>query len=396
MADRDAAAAVDAGLDGRPARPGAPRDDRPAGAAREEAAGGAHGGVAPGSGGPAGAIDSQRMFEATARLPEQVAEAASSMLGLAGLPDHESIENVVVLGMGGSGIAGDVLLSVAAPFMAVPVVVAKSYTPPAFVGSGTLVFAISFSGNTEETVEAATEAAGQGGRLVVVAGGGKLAELAQRFEAHLIPVPNDIPQPRAAIGAMAVPPLLVLEQVGLFPGASHWIARAVEQLRRRSDELVAPHGPAELLAARIGETIPLVHSSGSLGATAAQRWKNQVNENAKSPAFYGSLPETCHNDVQGWERLVELTRRAITLVHLRHDGEHPQLARRFELCSDAMRASVAGVEEVVAEGEGPLAQLLDLMLFGDFVSLYLARDAGIDPGPIPVLSRIKARLAEGH
>ena len=339
------------------------------------------------------ALDTLGMFDATAGLPEQVEAAAREAARIPGLPRRDAVENVVVLGMGGSGIAGDLVLAVAAPFMAIPVVVLKSYTLPAFVGEGSLVFAVSFSGDTEETVEAAAEAAAQGAHVVAVTSGGELARLAEGWGAPVIAVPGSIPQPRAGLGAMAIPPLLALEQVGLFPGASQWVHLALRQLRRRRDQLVADGNPAAELARRIGRTIPLVYSSGAIGATAAQRWKTQVNENAKTPAFWALHPELCHNEVQGWGQHGDVTRQVFTIVKLRHDAEHPQVMRRFELVEDLLREVVAGMEEVRAEGEGDLAQLLDLVLYGDFVSLYLAAQEGLDPGPVPVLVELKRGLA---
>jgi glucose/mannose-6-phosphate isomerase len=340
-------------------------------------------------------LDTLGMFEATASLPEQVANAARDARNLKGLPDRDNVENVVVLGMGGSGVAGDILLATAAPFMPVPVVVVKSYIPPAFVSDSTLVFAISFSGDTEETVEAAAEAAVQGGRVIVVAAGGELARMAESWDAPFVRVPTEgIPMPRAGLGAMAIPPLVVLEEIGLFPGATQWIELAVAQLRRRRDALLRPNNQAAELARRIGRTIPLMHGGGALGATACARWRTQVNENAKSPAFGNVQPELCHNEICGWGQHGDATRQLFTLLNLRHDHEHPQLSRRFELVADAMREVVAGIEEVRAEGEGELAQLLDLVLMGDFTSLHLAAQEGIDPGPIPALDEIKARLKE--
>jgi glucose/mannose-6-phosphate isomerase len=305
------------------------------------------------------------------------------------------VENVVVLGMGGSGIAGDVLVATAAPFMPVPVTVVKGYVPPDFVGTGSLVFAMSFSGNTEETLEAAAGAYEAGASLVVVSGGGTLVSLAGEWDVPVVAVPPGIPQPRAALGAMAIPPLLVLEEIGLFPGASQWVDQAVQQLRRRRDELVRPDSRAEDLARRIGRTIPLIHSSGDLGGAAALRWKAQVNENAKCPAFFNIYPELCHNEVAGWGQHGDATRQLITLVNLRHDAEHPQVSRRFDLVEEVLREVVADVIEVRASGEGDLAQLLDLALIGDFVSLHMAGNEGIDPGPIPVLDELKQQLRQG-
>jgi glucose/mannose-6-phosphate isomerase len=341
------------------------------------------------------AIDSLDMWGATAGLPEQVEAAVSAARGLTSLPRHERVENVVVLGMGGSGIAGDVLTAVAAPFMPVPVTVVKGYVPPDYVGTGSLVFAMSFSGDTEETLEAAAGAYEAGASLVVVAGGGALVSLAGEWDVPVVQVPTDIPQPRAALGAMAIPPLVLLEEIGLFPGALQWVDQAVDQLRIRRDELVRPGCLAEDLARRIGRTIPLIHSAQDLGAAAALRWKAQINENAKSPAFFNVYPELCHNELAGWGQHGDATRQLITLVNLRHDAEHPQVSRRFDLVVDVLREVVAEVIEVRAAGEGDLAQLFDLALIGDFVSLHLAGNEGIDPGPIPVLDELKHHLAQG-
>ncbi len=194
---------------------------------------------------------------------------------------------------------------------------------------------------------------------------------------------------------MAVPPLVLLEEIGLFPGALQWVDQAVSQLRVRRDQLVRPGNPAEELARQIGRTIPLVHSSGDLGAAAALRWKAQINENAKSPAFFNVYPELCHNELAGWGQHGDVTRQLITLVNLRHDAEHPQVSRRFDLVAEVLREVVAEVIEVRAGGEGDLAQLLDLAMVGDFVSLHLAANEGIDPGPIPVLVDLKRDLATG-
>jgi glucose/mannose-6-phosphate isomerase len=332
-------------------------------------------------------LDTLGMWDAAARLPEQVAAAARQAPDISALPRSGSVANVVVLGMGGSGIAGNVFEAVAGPDLQVPVSVVKSYIVPGFVGPASLVFAVSFSGDTEETVEVS-----QGAAVVAVTSGGQLAKLADGWRVPAVPVPSSIPQPRAGVGAMAVPLLVVAEDLGLLPGARRSIEQAVAQLRRRRDQLTGPTSPAEALARRIGRTIPLVYGEAGIGAVAAWRWKADVNENAKAPAFTATNPELCHNEVAGWGQHGDITRQLLTLVNLRHEGEHPRVARRFELVDDIVREVVAGIEEVRAEGQGRLAQLLDLVIFGDFVSLHLAAQEGLDPGPVPALAEIKSRL----
>ena len=339
------------------------------------------------------AVDSLGMWEALVGLPEQVAEAVAASSGLSGLPDHDLVENVVVLGMGDSGFAGDVLQAVAAPFMPVPVTVVKGYEPPDYIGTGSLVFAVSFSGDTEETLEAAASAYESGAAMVVISGPGELARLAREWDVPSIGIADTIPRARAGLGALAIPPLVVLEQTGLFPGAGQWIDQAIDQVRQRRDELNRPGSMAEEVARRVGRTIPLIHSAQDLGAAAACRWKTQINLNAKSPAFWNVHPELDHNEVAGWGQNGDATRQIITLVNLRHDAEHPQMARRFDLVAEAMREVVADIIDVQAAGEGDLAQLFDLAMVGDAVSLMLAGHEDIDPGPAPAVEDIEQELA---
>ncbi len=335
------------------------------------------------------------MFALAAELPEQVEAAAGRASDVSVALDPAAVENVVVIGMGGSGMAGEVVSAVAAPLLAVPVVVAKSYECPAFVGTESLVFAVSASGDTEETIQAASDAQAAGAHLVVVTSGGQLADLAGEWDAPLIEVPAEIPQPRAALGAMAIPPLMVLENMGLYRGGHSWIEAAVSQLKRRRDELDAAgeSSCAAQVARQIGRTMALVHGGGSIGAAAAQRWKTQINENAKAPAWWSAQPELCHNEICGWGQNGDVTRQLITAIALRHDAEHPQVGRRFELVGEMMREVVADVIEVRAEGDGDLAQLFDLILVGDFVSLWLAAQSGVDPGPVPALGELKQALS---
>ncbi|MGQ0830193.1 MAG: bifunctional phosphoglucose/phosphomannose isomerase [Microthrixaceae bacterium] len=340
-----------------------------------------------------GVLDTVGMFDLAAALPEQVRDAARLVDQLdAALPDHDDIENVVVLGMGGSGIAGDIVAAVAAPFMSVPVVVAKGYEAPSFVGPGTLCFAVSYSGNTEETVEAAQVAAEAGARLVVLSTGGELGALAAATGAPHIELP-DIPMPRAGVGAVSIPVLSVLERVGLFPGAKNYIAEAVAQLARRRDALIQDGSTAQRLAREIGRTIPVIYGGDALGAVAAYRFKSQVNENAKAPAFWGVVPEMCHNEICGWGQHGDVTRQVVSVVRFRHDFEHPQVSRRFELTADIIDEVVHTTADITAVGDGALAQLFDLIIQGDFTSLHMAAEAGVDPGPIPVLLDLKEALA---
>lgn len=337
-------------------------------------------------------IDSLGLRDVTLGLADQVADAVAVGEAVTGLPSGEDIANVLVLGMGASGAVGDVLEAVGELFLPIPVVVAKGYDAPSFVGGDTLVIAVSHSGDTEEVLVAAEEAQQAGARLLVVTSGGPLADMADEWGVPVAAVPDDLVASRAALGAMAVPPLVCLERMGIFPGAHGWIQAAVDQLRVRADELASERSPALALARQLGRSLPIVYGAGAVGRVAALRWKTQINENAKTPAFANTLPEAGHNEVVGWGQHGDLTRQVFQMVFLRHDEEHPQQARRFAALETVLDEVVGGIHTVEAAGEGALAQLLDLALVGDALSLELAAQEGLDPGPEPVLDDI-ARLA---
>ncbi len=339
-------------------------------------------------------LDTLGMWDVTFGLADQLEAATRRVSGhLAGLPTADDLDHVVVMGMGGSGIAGDVLAALASPSSPVPVIVVKDPDVPAFVGPRTMVIALSFSGTTAETIAGASEVLERGASLVAVTSGGPLAALTASGGGGVLAVDPTIPMPRAGLGAMVAPVLAVAEDAGLLDGAREQLAAAVAQLRRRADALSRPGNEAEALARTIGRTWPLVYGAGPLGAVAAVRWKNQVNENAKAPAFHHTLPEVCHNELCGWGQHGDVTRQVLTLVELRHGFESSDIGRRFELMDDQMLEVVGDICVVEAEGDGPLAQLMDLVLVGDVMSLHLAADAGVDPGPIPALDAMKAGLA---
>jgi glucose/mannose-6-phosphate isomerase len=294
--------------------------------------------------------------------------------------------------MGSAGAVADAVVAYAADRSSVPVSAGNSYESPSFVGPHTLAFAVSFSGDTEETCAAAESALAQGARLVVVSGGGALATIASAADLPRFDVAAGLPAARTALGALMMPVLMTLARLGVVPDIAPTLDDLLSSLRRRRDALIASAGPAEEVARRIGRTIPLVYGSTGLTAVAARRWKTQVNENAKTPAFWAVQPELSHNEVAGWGQHGDVTRQVFTLVTLRHAGELPQVARRFALVVEATDEVMANVIPVWAEGDDDLSRFFDLALFGDFVSLHMAGREGIDPGPVPALSDVETAL----
>jgi len=345
--------------------------------------------------------DSLGFLDAVATLPEQLGDAhdAAAAIATDRLPNADGVQNIVVLGMGGSGIAGDVLAAAANAVLPVPVTVLKQIRTPRFVGPSTLAFAVSYSGDTEETLSMTQGALEAGARLVAISTGGALGRLAASAGALHIACPEGL-MPRAALGALVAPMFVTLFRLGLVPDARSWLVAAREQLARRRDEcapsVMGRANPARELARRIDGTIPVIYGGGALGGVAAMRWKADVNENAKAPAFWNAYPELDHNEICGWGQHGDVTRQVLSLVELRHGYEAEQLGRRFDITRTIIEEAVHQVLEVRAAGEGRLAQLLDLMYVGDWVSCYLALQSEVDPGPIDAIAQLKEALAAGR
>jgi len=346
------------------------------------------------------ARDSLGFLEVVDQLPEQLAsahETSAMALDQAPLPSAGDIDHVAVLGMGGSGIAGDVLRAVGTS-LPVPVISLKQIRTPAFVGPNSLVFAVSYSGSTEETLAMTAGALDAGAPVVAVTAGGDLAQLVGDRGGTVIRCAAELVMPRAALGALVAPLVVTLYHLGLFPEGHALLVEAQAQLKRRRDQCTAAvtgsTNPARELARRIGRSVPLVYGGGALGAVAAYRWKCDINENAKAPAFHAAYPELSHNEICGWGQHGDVTRQILTLVSLRHGFEHPRLQERIDATTALIEEAVLQVIDVEAAGDGRLAQLLDLMYLGDWVSCYLALDNDVDPGPIDAIAQLKGSLTE--
>jgi len=339
-------------------------------------------------------IDSTGMLTALEGLPAQCAEACWDLTRHVELPKIEAISNIVVTGLGGSAIGGDLLRVYAADKVAVPIVVNRDYELPGFVGPDTLVFAVSYSGNTEETLSAYGEARARGASIVVITTGGKLGEMAQRDGAPVIGVPCGI-APRAATGFLFIPSLRVLQRLGLLPDNVDEITEMIDFIRDKRKKLgpEAPEedNPAKQIARKLYNRIPVIWGSAGTTEVVAQRWKGQINENAKAPAYWNILPELNHNEIVGFQFPLELLKK-IHVIILRDERDHPRVHKRVEITKDVIKDVVDGYTEVWASGNGILSRLFSLIYTGDFTSVYLAALYGIDPGPVKVIDYLKREL----
>jgi glucose/mannose-6-phosphate isomerase len=341
-----------------------------------------------------GALDPEGALEQAAGLGRQLRRGYRTGRDAPGLPTGDGLRAIVVCGMGGSGVAGDVLRGLYADRIPFPIVVNKGYGLPVFAGPDTLVAALSFSGNTEETLSAYGEAVARGCRVLTVSATGVLAERASGDGVAHVPLPTDVPMPRMAVGDLSASLIGALEAMGLLPAASEEIDEAAALLDGLADRL-GPERPmagntAKELAAWIGPRTPVVWGSEGLAEAPAGRLRTQVNENAKAPAFSALLPELDHNEIEGWSAGAG---EGYAVVALRHAREHPRVGERLEATREAIAAARLDYREVHAEGRGPLEILFSLVMLGDFAATYLALLRGVDPTPVPVLMTLKRRLA---
>ncbi len=324
------------------------------------------------------------MVEALRSFPEQIERA----LGLAcRVPNNlQGFKNVVVLGMGGSAIAGDLL----ARFSTVPVVTVRDYELPTWVNSDTLLIAISYSGETEETLSAFREGLRRTRRAVALTTGGALAALCEERDIPWVPVPPGF-QPRAALAFLLFPLLGCLSRLGYVRDDPARVAAALRGLR---DACVPEHqaNPAQDVAQTLFGRIPVIYGAG-ITVPVAYRWKTQINENAKQPAYWAELPELCHNEIVGYELAGKVFAQGIVLF-LRSSFDHPRVARRVEILKEVLSSRGLAFREVWGQGETALAQALWLLYFGDWVSFYLALLNGVDPTPVRPIQELKKRLKE--
>jgi glucose/mannose-6-phosphate isomerase len=339
------------------------------------------------------AVDEGRQLEDILALPDHLRDALWRVES-AGLESHDATGGLIVAGMGGSAIGGALARAALGDRASRPIVIARGYGLPPWTAPDSTVLCSSYSGNTEETLAAFEAAGALGARRIVATTGGKLAASAREYGVPVIPLPGGF-QPRAAVGYSLV---VALEVAGLA-GVGERLHSEIDVAAARTEELAASWGPGgshedfpKELARGLHGTIPQIAGSG-LTSPIAYRWKCQMNENAKMPAFAHELPELDHNEIVGWQAASELGR--FSAVFLDDSDLHPRIRQRIELTRGLIAAEAAATFRIESVGGTATERLLSLVLLGDLVSLYLAVLRGVDPGPVALIDRLKNALAGG-
>jgi glucose/mannose-6-phosphate isomerase len=330
-------------------------------------------------------------------FPDQVAAAAHAGQNLS-LNMPRETKMLVVAGLGGSAIGGDLARSIVGPHLHIPLIVSRDYDLPQFVDASSMVVACSYSGNTEETIGAYQQARKAKASIVCITSGGQLEAMATEDSIPVIRVPAGLP-PRAALGYSLMTLLSALQAMKVIPSMTESVHETLALLADLRKEYGGSNpetsNPAKTLAHSLNGKIVVIYGSNGITDAVAYRWRSQIEENGKNLASHHVLPEMNHNELVGWLCPEEALRR-VGVVFLRDKGDHPQTQRRFELTRELIAGKAGAVHEVWSKGDSLLARVLSVIYLGDFVSLYLAYLNNIDPTPVQVIESFKSRLGAGR
>lgn len=298
------------------------------------------------------------------------------------------IRNVVIAGMGGSGIVADLVESLTFGRIPIPIIICKNYTIPQFVSPHTLFIACSYTGDTEETIAAFNNALLKRAHVIVISSGGKILDMAREQELFTITIPGGSLAPRANVGYMLLALLFALYHTNLIGAAFiKETQNAVDYLDRSEKALQTE---AELIARKIRGKLPVIYCDSRLVAMAT-RFQQQLNENAKHLAHVNSFPEMNHNEIVGWH-FPEAILPHLQVIYLYSDHDHGRVEKRMEICRDIFEKKSNPVIDIVGEGASLLEQYYYLLHLTDWISFYLARENDVDPAPVEAIDYLKAEL----
>jgi glucose/mannose-6-phosphate isomerase len=302
-------------------------------------------------------------------------------------------ENIVIAGMGGSAIGGELLKDYTRGTSTVPIEISREYHLPAYADKNTLVILASYSGDTEETLSSLVDALKRKCMVFCVSSGGALIEHAKRLNAPHLQVQGGMP-PRAALPHMFMPLLKCAETFNMAPKLTDEFAEATKLLTKVSQdnkpEKPATENFAKNLASNLNGTSPVVYGFGVYRGVAL-RYKQQFNENSKVPAKWEAFSELNHNETMGWEKPKNLAKN-FSVVFLRDKAEPIEIRSRIETTQTLMKTAISNQFEVWAQGKGTLAKMLSTILVGDFTSVYLAYLRKVDPTPVETVTMMKEKI----
>lgn len=307
---------------------------------------------------------------------------------------YKKPKNIIITGMGGSAIGGEILQDWLQDKLPIPIQICRDYTLPAYANRNTLVFAISYSGETAETLSAFIDAVHRKCMAITISSGGHLLSFSKKLQIPHVTIPNGRP-PRAAIPYIFFPLPILLEKMDILSNTEKHIQETIRVLKKVSEEN-SPHIPtkkniSKALALELKETIPAIYGFGQFRAI-AHRMKTQFNENSKLLSVYDVFPELNHNEAVGWEVSEDLAKK-FSVILIRDHDEPPEIKHRIEMTKMLALHKAQKILEIYARGKGRLAKMFSVLLVGDFVSVFLAILRGVDPAPVKTIDLIKREMS---
>ena len=340
-------------------------------------------------------FDPENMFGSIWDFPENLTEALELGEKISLNHAYRHIQNVVVAGMGGSAIGGDVISVLEKDNLDVPFVVCRGYSLPNWVNENTLIVCSSYSGNTEETLSALDDAVSKNAQICGITTGGKIADKLKELNKDVVIIPSGL-QPRAALAFSFVPMAKCLEKAAVLTlSFGDWMDSAIETIIQAREIYSKENdkNPVYELAQQIHDRIPVIYADNSTLGVAAIRLKGQICENAKMLAYHNELPEFNHNEIVGWENNPDIFEKLFVLW-LTDANDNPRVKHRQEITQDILNE--AGVDQYVLEMTGNLFQerFLHMIHYGDWLSYWCAILHGTDPSPVVKISRLKEELSK--
>ncbi|MBU0534017.1 MAG: bifunctional phosphoglucose/phosphomannose isomerase [Candidatus Omnitrophica bacterium] len=342
-------------------------------------------------------FDQSKMRKLLYEFPHQGEKMIELMKDINIPSEYKNVKNIIVSGLGGSSVGGDLLKNFLRDKIKLPLIVNRSYTLPRWVGKDTLLICVSYSGNTEETLNTYQVAKEAKSKIIVISSGGELAQLAKKDGFACIPVPEVGIPPRTALGYLFFSQLFIIKMLGFADIEDSEFSEAIQTLKDLREEIdidiPKDKNISKQLAEEIYQTIPLVYTTSDYLEGVGIRWKTQINENSKSPVYCEFFPELNHNEIMGWEGGKELVGK-FSLILLRDKEESERMLKRIGITLSLIEDNVSKMLEVHSRGDKLLSRILSLVYIGDYVSFYLAILNDVDPTEIKFISSLKKSLSK--
>jgi glucose/mannose-6-phosphate isomerase len=298
----------------------------------------------------------------------------------------KAISNVLICGMGGSGIGGSIISQIVSEKASIPFLVCKDYSIPAFVGNNTLVIASSYSGSTEETLSAVEKAMQKGAEVVCLSSGGRLIEIAKEKKLNYIQIPGNMP-PRAAFGYSFPQLFYILTHYKILDYSYiSEIENVVEFLHKENENIL---NTAEKVSTTLFNKTPVLYADASFEAVLI-RFRQQLNENAKILAWHHTFPEMNHNELVGWKN----ENKSLAVLLIRNETDYFRTAKRMDICKEIIGSKSASFTEIWSKGNNTIERILYLIHLLDYVSVFLAEKRNIDAEEIEVINFLKGELSK--